>query len=89
MTVQEDGRAGRSDEQVLVRATELGRLTFLQDADMLRIANALQTRGASFAGIAYAHSLKITIGQCVNDWQLICELGMPEEFESRVEFLPY
>jgi hypothetical protein len=35
LTVQEDGRAGASDAAVLDRATELGRVLFTQDDDLL------------------------------------------------------
>lgn len=38
LTVVEDGREGVSDPEVMDRATELGRLLFTQDDDLLREA---------------------------------------------------
>ena len=88
LTAQEDGFALASDAELLDRATELERILFTQDDDFLREAALLQERGEFFPGVVYAHQLKITIGRCIADLELIATLGRPEDFASRVEHLP-
>jgi len=87
-TAQEDGFARASDSELLDRATELARIVFTQDDDFLREAAERQARQQYFTGVVYAHQLKVTIGQCIADLELIAKLGEPEEFANRVEYLP-
>lgn len=88
LTVQEDGRAGTPDPQVLERALELGRVLFTQDDDLLVEAARRQAEGEPFLGIVYAHQEKVTIGACIDGLELIAVLGEVEEFANRVEYLP-
>ena len=48
VTVQEDGRAGMPDPQVLARATELARVLFSRDDDLLALAHQRQKRASLF-----------------------------------------
>jgi hypothetical protein len=52
-TAFEDGRADASDEELLTRAMELGRIVFTQDDDFLAIADDWQRVGRHFAGVIY------------------------------------
>lgn len=88
LTAQEDGHDRASDNDLLDRATELGRILFSQDDDLLREAAERQADGRFFTGVVYAHQLKVTIGQCVTDLELIARVGEPEDFANRVEYLP-
>lgn len=88
LTVQEDGRSGDPDNQILTRSTELGRVLFSQDDDLLRHATERQRRGLSFGGVIYAHQLAITIGECVRDLELIAEATEPQELTDTVLHLP-
>ncbi len=88
LTAQEDGYRTASDERLLERATELQRVLFTQDDDLLAEAKRRQEAGVAFAGVIYAHQLHITIGRCVHDLELIAKAGEPEEMAGRVEFLP-
>lgn len=88
LTAQEDGHGTATDGQLLDRATELGRVLFSQDDDLLAEAKQRQIEGIDFAGVIYAHQLRITIGRCVTDLELIAKLAEPEELVNRVEFLP-
>jgi hypothetical protein len=45
LTAWDDGRARASDEELLTRATELGRDLFSQDDDLLAVAAAWQASG--------------------------------------------
>ncbi len=87
-TAQED-RAGRlTDAELLDRAAELGRVLFTQDTDLLGEATRRQQAGERFAGLIYAHQLRVTIGQCLRELELIAKTSEPADFENWVEFLP-
>jgi len=88
LTAQEDRHRTAGDERLLERATELQRVLFSQDEDLLAEAKRRQVEGISFAGVVYAHQLRITIGRCVQDLELIAKASQPEELVNRVEYLP-
>ena len=73
---------------VLQRATDLDRVLFTRDDDMLRLATAWCQRGDSFSGVIYSHQLRVTIGQCVTDLTTLVTAGVPGEFADRVRYLP-
>ena len=87
LTAEIDGTRQVDDSQLLARATNLGRVLFSQDKDLLRETSQWQERRTRFAGLIYAHQLRISIGQCVSD-QLIATATDAEEWIDRVEFLP-
>ncbi len=88
VTAQEDGRAGAPDEEILNRSTELGRVLFSQDDDLLRVAKQCQVGGIPFSGVIYAHQLRITIGECIRDLELVAEAAQPQELVNSVLHLP-
>ena len=88
MTAQGDIPPGTPDPEVLDRATELGRVLFSQDDDLVREAAKRQRSGESFTGVIYAHQDTVSIGQCVQDLEFLAQAGHPEDFENRVEYLP-
>ena len=87
LTVQDEGRQRTPDPQVLDRATELGRVLFTQDDDLLAEASRRQRAGEAFAGVVFAHQ-RLSVGQCVECLELIAHAMEPAEFASRVMFLP-
>lgn len=88
LTVQEDNRRQTDDDILIDRATELGRLLFSADPDMLRHATRRQRTGSAFSGVIHADFSEVSIGQCVRDLELICGAGSEEEFAGRVYYLP-
>jgi Domain of unknown function (DUF5615) len=88
LTAQEDGARRLSDALLLDRAMALRRVLFSQDEDLLREAAHRQERGVPFTGVIYAHQLKVTIGQCVRELELLAQAGAPEDFANRVQYLP-
>jgi hypothetical protein len=38
--------------------------------------------------VIYAHQLRVTIGVCVRDLELIARAAEPQDLANRVEFLP-
>ena len=88
LTAFEDAHADAPDEELLARATQLGRVVFTQDDDFLALADQWQSAGRRFAGVVYAHQLRATVGQIVTDLQLILEASTPAELCNSVLFLP-
>ena len=76
------------DSPLLDRTTELGRVLFSQDKDLLKVATECQRTGITFAGVIYAHQLRVTIGRSPEDLELIAKATDLEEWGNRVEFLP-
>jgi predicted nuclease of predicted toxin-antitoxin system len=71
LTAQEDGRRNTPNDVLLDRATELGRILFSQDEDLLAEAQRRQVEGRPSSGVIYAHQLRLTIGACVHNLELI------------------
>ena len=88
LTAQEDGAAGFEDDALLDRASELDRILFTQDNDLLREANKRRQTGKHFAGVIYAHQLNITVGRCIDDLELIAKATEPQEWLNNTAFLP-
>jgi hypothetical protein len=89
LTAQEDGSATLDDGALLKRATELGRILVTQDDDLLREGTRLQVDGIAFCGVVYAHQLRVTIGQMVEDLDLIANATTQEEWLGRIQYLPF
>jgi hypothetical protein len=88
VTAQQDGSDRLTDPDLLDRATTQGRVLVSQDEDLLQEAGRRQQAGISFAGVVYAHQLRVTIGQLVADLLLIASVYEPEDMANRVEYLP-
>ncbi len=89
VTAQEDGSATLDDGPLLDRATALGHILFSQDDDLLCEAAQRQRNGISFAGVVYAHPLRITDSKAIDDLELIAKVFDPTDMENRVEYLPF
>jgi hypothetical protein len=88
LTAQEDGAGTLPDPALLERATQLGRVLFTFDDDLLLEAVKRQAETKPFSGVIYAHPLRISIGQCIRDLELMAKAGEPKDLQDRVEFLP-
>jgi len=88
LTAYEDGKSTAQDPALLDRATELQRPFVTQDDDLLAEANERQQRGEEFAGVIYAHQLRISIGRFVHDLELIAKASDPEDLANEVIYLP-
>ncbi len=88
ITAQE-GEAGELEDPALLdRATSLERILFSQDKDLLREAQSRQSSGQYFIGVVYAPQLRTSIGQFIDDLELIAKASDPDEWIGRVEYLP-
>ncbi len=88
LTAYADGADRLPDESLLLRATELGRVLFTQDEDLLALAHRYQAAGKFFSGVVYAHQLRVSVGRCISDLELIGKASSAEEMANHVEFLP-
>jgi uncharacterized protein (DUF433 family) len=88
LTVQQDGRRGAADVDLLDRAMALGRVIFTQDEDFLRHAAHRQSTGQAFAGVIFAEQTGVSIGQCIDDLEIIALASDPDDFVGRVCYLP-
>ncbi|MFN8500018.1 MAG: DUF5615 family PIN-like protein [Anaerolineae bacterium] len=88
LTAHEDGAARFDDDTLLSRATELGRVLFSQDRDLLVIAHARLETGVEFAGLIYAHQLNITVGRAVRDLEMLATLLDTADLRNQIEFIP-
>lgn len=86
-TAQEDSAGRMSDDELLMRATAIGRVLLTQDADFLEIAARWQQQGIAFGGILFAPQ-GTPIGRLIDDVEL-CLAGMTaNEFANRLVHLP-
>ncbi len=88
LTCLEDGTSALEDAPLLQRASEVGRVLFSQDADLLRVAREWQETGRDFAGLFYGHQLQLTVGQAVRDLELAVRVLEADDMRNRVEYLP-
>jgi hypothetical protein len=88
LTAYEDGTAELDDPDLLSRTTQLGRVLFSQDRDLLVLADQWLQAGRTFGGLVYAHQLSVTIGEAVRDLILIAQVLEPEDMQNHVEFIP-
>ena len=88
LTAQADGASELEDDQLLDRATELGRAVFTHDTDFLRVGAERRRAGAHFADIVFAHQVEVTIGQCMHDLEVIAKAGEAADADDEIIFLP-
>lgn len=88
LTAQEDGTDQLNDAALLDRATLVQRVLFSMDVDLRREAATRQKAGKTFSGVITTDQLRITIGQCIADLELIAKIADPEDLANRLEYLP-
>ncbi len=88
ITAYEDGMSEEDDSTLLDRATELGCALFTRDFDLLQEAAKRQRYHLKFGGVIFAHQLKVSIGTCIRDLELIAKAGNPKDIENETIFLP-
>lgn len=88
LTAQEDGTGLLDDPELLDRAASLDRVLFTRDEDFLVEGSHRQSTDKTFVGIVYAHQLRVTIGQCVHDLEVMAKVYEPADMANRIEHLP-
>jgi hypothetical protein len=88
VTAIEDDADRRPDDELLARASALGRIMVTFDVRFLAMAEQWQRNGREFAGLVYAHPLRVSIGQLVRDLELIANATERREWLNVIERLP-
>ncbi len=88
LTAWEDNASELDDSALLDRATELNRVLFSQDDDLLTEATNRQREGITFCGVIYAHQLRVSIGVCIQNLELIAKAAEIKDLMNQVQFLP-
>ncbi len=88
LTAIEDGWAEATDEELLEHARQNGRVLFTQDIRFRALAESWQRQGRPFGGLIFGHQLGNTIGQFVNDLDLLTQATDADEWMNTVEWLP-
>lgn len=77
-----------SDIDLLNRASDLGRILFTHDDDLLVEASHRQITGRLFNGVIYVHRNTLSIGQCIEQLLFVLEAGNEADVAQTVIFLP-
>jgi hypothetical protein len=88
ITAYEDKSSRLNDSELLDRATELNRLLFSRDDDLLAEAVRRQREDLRFYGVVYAHQLRVSIGTCIDDLETIAKAASSEDVIDSILFLP-
>ena len=77
VSTHDDDADELDDDELLERAKVLGRVLFTQDVRFRAMAEDWQRAGRGFAGLVFGPQLGATIGQYVNDLELIAKSTDP------------
>jgi predicted nuclease of predicted toxin-antitoxin system len=88
ITALEDGRDKVDDEELLHRASQLGRILYTQDQDYLSIADRRRKEGLIFSGIVYAHQQSLSLGKAIADLEMVVQVLEAKDMQNQVQFLP-
>jgi predicted nuclease of predicted toxin-antitoxin system len=89
LTAAEDGTRTFSDRKLLDRATELRRILYTHDDDLVKEAVRRLRHGIPFSGVVYSHQLRSPIDRCAEDLQLIAESIDHDRLIGLLEFSPF
>jgi hypothetical protein len=88
LTALEDGADRLPDADLLDRATALGRMLFSQDEDLLIEASYRQAAGIPFGGVVYVHQQRLSVGECIDNLEIVAKASDWAEMRNRVLYLP-
>jgi len=73
---------------LLDRAAEFGRVLFTQDDGLLTEAARRQRRDQPSCGMIHAHQVRVLVGDCMCDLELVAKADEPSEMTVQTLFLP-
>lgn len=88
ITAIEDSRMEDTDNDLLLRATELKRVMVTSDIRFKALAESWQRENRTFSGMVFAHQLVVTIGRMVNDLELISKACSQSDMHCQILHLP-
>lgn len=89
LRAQDDNASELLDEELLQRATDLGRIVFTHDIGFKAMAEDWQRQGKPFAGLSFGNQLGVTVGTYVKDLELIAKATGSAEWVNVVQHLPF
>ena len=89
LTAQDDGTTESEDTDLQERARKFGRVIFTQDIRFRALAEDWQRDARPFAGLVFGHQLGGTIGQFVEDLEIIARASELDEWENVIERIPF
>ena len=88
LTASEGGYLQVADMLIFDRAVALNRVIFTQNDDFLEIVDERRQRLLAFPGLVYAHQAHVSVGQCIDDLEIIAKASDPADIVDTVCFLP-
>jgi hypothetical protein len=88
LTVQDDRKLGATDDAILARATELGRVVLASDTDYISLARRAERSGLAAAGVVFVPFGSVSIGRIIDDLEVIAGASDISEWQNRIEHLP-
>jgi hypothetical protein len=88
ITATQDAATTLDDDALLDRATQLGRVLVTHDKDFFAIHAARLSAGRQMGGIIHSLPTQITIGQLIDDLELISLASEPDELRNSLVRLP-
>jgi Domain of unknown function (DUF5615) len=88
ITATQDAATTLDDDALLDRATQLGRVLVTYDKDFFAIHAARLSAGRQMGGIIHSLPTQITIGQLIDDLELISLASEPDELRNSLVRLP-
>lgn len=88
LTAQEDHSSQLIDEDLLVRASALGRPLVTHDLRLQAMAESWITLNRPFFGVIFAHPMQVSIGQSVRDLEIIAKATESSDWSSTLLRLP-
>ena len=73
LTAYEDGKHELDDPSLLDRASNLGRVLFTHDDDLIIEAVRRQRTGGKFAGVIYVHQKRLTVGETIDQLEMVAK----------------
>lgn len=88
LTAEEDGSRRLPDPDLLTRATNLGRVLFTQDQDLLVESCRRLRAGEKFGGVIYVKQRRLSDRQIIEELALIADATDAAEWLNRLDYLP-
>lgn len=88
LTAYEDGAHLLADSALLDRSSELGRVLFSTDVDLIAEARQRQRSETFFAGVVFAEQSRVGIGTQIDDLELLARVAEPPDLANTLLFLP-
>jgi hypothetical protein len=88
LTAKDDGSERLADDQLLERASALGRPIVTHEIRFRAMAENRQQQGRPFCGLIFGHPMRMSIGQFVKELEVIAKATDPHDWVNSIERLP-